>query len=152
MKVSIAGLLPVSALFAQVAPAQAVDFATARTWPGVWSYRAVPGGSEALFTDASGGVRISIRCTRPTRVVTLSRTSAAPASTMFVWTTSAQRSLPARFEPNAIRVSADLAANDALLDAIAYSRGRIAVSMPGIQPLVIAPGPEAARVFEDCRN
>ena len=147
-----AGMLPASALFAQVAGAPAaLDFSTSPAVPGIWSYHAVPGASEARFMDTSGGARLSVHCTRAVRQVTISRTSAAPAASLFVWTSSAQRTVPARFEPNAMRVTAVLAANDPLLDAIAFSRGRIAVSMPGAPPLVVAPSPEAARVFEDCR-
>ena len=149
----LAGLIPVSALFAQAAAAPGIfEFETAGTWPGDWSYRSVPAQSEALFTNSAGGVHLSVRCTRANRVVTISRTSSAPASTLFIWTSTAQRSAPARFEPNAMRVSADFAARDSLLDAIAFSRGRFAISMPGALPLVVTPGPEAARVFEDCRN
>ena len=70
---------------------------------------------------------------------------------MFVWTSSATRNLPARFDAKAMRVSADLAANDPLLDAIAFSRGRIVVSMPGTAALVVPARPEAARAIEDCR-
>ena len=147
-----AALLPAAALFAQVAgvPA-ALDFSTSPTIPGAWSYRAIPGASEATFVDTSGGVRLSVNCTRAVRRVTVSRTSAAPAASLFIWTSSAQRTLPARFDQNAMRVSAVLAANDPLLDAIAFSQGRVVVSMPGTPPLVVSPGPEAARVFEDCR-
>jgi hypothetical protein len=148
---ALAGVLPASVLLMQAATGL-IDFATAPASPGVWAYRPLPGGSEALFNNLSGGLQLSVRCTRGTRMVTISRISSAPASTLFVWTSSAQRSLTARFEPNAMRISADVAANDALLDAIAFSRGRIAVSIPGAKPLLVAPGPEAARVFEDCRT
>ena len=152
MMFSTAVLLPASALLAQAAGVPAApDFSTSPTVPGIWSYHALPGASEARFVDTSGGVRLSVRCVRAARQVAISRTSSAPAASLFVWTSSAQRSVPAVFEQNAMRVSAPLAANDPLLDAIAFSQGRIAVSMPGTPPLVVAPGPEAARVFEDCR-
>jgi hypothetical protein len=83
--------------------------------------------------------------------VTVSLTSSAPAASLSLWTSIASRNLPARFEPNAMRVSAELPAYDALLDAIAFSRGRIAVTMPGGVPLVAPAWPEAARTIEDCR-
>jgi hypothetical protein len=50
-----------------------------------------------------------------------------------------------------MRVTAELPAYDALLDAIAFSRGRISVTMPGGVPLVVPAWPEAARTVEDCR-
>ena len=153
MTISAALLVPVSALLAQAAPvAGAVDFETFPQQAGVWSYRSVPQVSEASFMDTSGTVRLSVRCARPTRQVVISRHNPAPASTMFIWTSSQQLSLPTAFETNPPRVSVVLAGSDSLLDAIAFSRGRIALSIPGAHPLVVAPGPEAARVFEDCRN
>jgi hypothetical protein len=84
-------------------------------------------------------------------LVTLSRTSAAPASSFSLWTSSATRSLGATFDQRSGRVIAQVSANDPLLDAIAFSRGRFALSMPGFPPLVLPAGPELAHVFEDCR-
>ena len=50
-----------------------------------------------------------------------------------------------------MRVTAELFALDPLLDAIAFSRGRFAVTMAGGSPLVVPAWPEAARTIEDCR-
>lgn len=141
-----------TALVAQApAVAPAVDFGTAPVAPGSWSYRPFPGGSEARFVDSTGIARLVLSCARPTRRVSISHTSAAPAATMFVWTSSASRNLTVRFEPNAMRVTAELAAYDALLDGIAFSRGRVAVTLAGGLPLVVPAWPEAARTIEDCR-
>ena len=63
----------------------------------------------------------------------------------------ARSTVPARFEPNALRVTADFSAFDPLLDAIAFSRGRLVVTMAGGVPLVAPAWPEAARTIEDCR-
>ena len=128
-----------------------IDFSTSVAMPGSWSYRAVPGGSEARFVDATGTARLVLRCTKASRQISLSHTSAVAAPSLLVWTSSASRNLPARFEPNAMRVTAELAAFDVLLDAIAFSRGRIAVMMGGGSPLVVPAWPEAARTIEDCR-
>lgn len=150
---ALAGLLPLFAVSAQVPAARAaVDFTNAAATPGVWSYGAFAGGSEAAFRDTSGTMRLAVRCVRTTRQVTISTNAAAPASSLSVWTSSAQRMLAARFDPAALRVSAQLHAHDRLLDAIAFSRGRIAISTPGALPLILQPAPEAARVFEDCRK
>jgi hypothetical protein len=140
---------------AQTAVAPARDFNTAPVAPGAWTYQALPGGSEARFVDATNIARLVIHCTRATRRVNISHTSAVPASTIAVWTSSASRNLPALFEANAMRVTAELPAFDALLDAIAFSRGRVAVTMAGgASPgpaLVVPAAPEAARTIEDCR-
>jgi hypothetical protein len=128
-----------------------MDFNQSPVAPGSWSYQAVPGGSEARFVDTSATARLVIRCTKATRRVSISRTSSVAASSFNLWTSSTSRTLPARFEQNAMRVTAELAAYDAFLDAIAYSRGRIAVVMAGVETLVAPAWPEAARAIEDCR-
>jgi hypothetical protein len=43
------------------------------------------------------------------------------------------------------------AANDAVLDQIAYSRGRFAVEVQGLAPLIVPAWGEVGRVVEDCR-
>ena len=139
-----------AALVPAAAAAQA-DFSTARVALGAWAYQVVPGGSMARFVDTTGTARLVLQCTKATRRVTISHTSAAAAPSLHVWTSSASRNLPARFEANAMRVTAELPAFDALLDGIAFSRGRIAVTMSGAVPLVVPAWPEAARTIEDCR-
>lgn len=140
--------LPLFAAHAQAAG----DHGNAQPAAGSWSHVLVAGGSEAHFRDSGGTIRVILACARATRQVTVARTSAAPATAISVWTSTMSRTIPARFEPNAMRVSAQLAAYDGLLDAIAFSRGRFAVAMPGFQALVVTAAPEAARVVEDCRS
>ena len=93
-----------------------------------------------------------VTCGKLTRLVTLSRVSAAPAATLSFWASSATRDLPARFDVNSKRVIAQVGASDALLDALVFSRGRFAVSMPGSPALVVPAGTEVAHVVEDCRG
>ncbi len=140
-------------VFAQQPPTTSIaDFSTARVTPGLWTYQLMPGGSAARFIDSSGTARFALECSKVTRRVTIARTSAVAAPSMLLWASDASRMLATRFEPNAMRVSADLAARDPLLDAIAFSRGRIAVTMFGAEALVMPAWPEAARTIEDCRN
>ena len=89
------------------------DFTTATVAPGSWVYRALPGGSEARFIDFSGTARLILNCTKMTRRVSISHTSGTPSTALSVWTSSASRTLPARFEANAMRVTAELFAQDA---------------------------------------
>jgi hypothetical protein len=147
---ALIALAPVTALTAQTV-ATAPDFNTAQVMPGSWGYQSTAGGSMARFVDTTGTARLVLECTRATRRVSVSLTSAAPAASLSLWTSIASRNMPARFEANAMRVTAELPAYDALLDAIAFSRGRIAVTMPGGVPLVVPAWPEAARTVEDCR-
>jgi hypothetical protein len=128
------------------------DYSTATPRAGSWGYAPLAGGSSARFVDTSGTARLTVQCTMANRAITIALTSAAPAATLSVWTTSMTRVLPAQFQANAVRVAATLTANDPLLDAIAFSRGRFAVQMPGSVVLVAPAAPETARVIEDCRN
>ena len=157
---ALIALAPATNVSAQVAVSLAPDFSTAPVAAGSWTYQTLPGGSESRFIDATGIARLILHCTKATRQVSFSPTSAVPSPSLFVWTSSASRNLPARFEPNAMRVTADLSAFDPLLDAIAFSRGRVAVTLAGmgaggfslvVPALVMPVGPEAARTIEDCR-
>jgi hypothetical protein len=135
----------------QPATTARIDYGTARITPGTWVYQALPGGSAARFVDSSGSARFALECSKATRRVTISRSSASAAPGLFIWTTDASRSLGARFDAASSRVALELAARDPLLDAIAFSRGRIAVVMTGADTLVMPAWPEAARTIEDCR-
>jgi hypothetical protein len=73
--------------------------------------------------------------------VIISRPGAAP-TVLTIATDSVTRNLP---------VGGRLLANDPLLDAIAFSRGRFLVSEGGAT-LAIPTWPEAARSIEDCRS
>jgi polyisoprenoid-binding protein YceI len=131
-------------LLAAAAPAAAqqspMTFEAAKQLPltsGQWEYFATAGGSMSSF-----GTVIQLRCDRATRTVTISRPNAGPAA-LTIMTDSVTRALPP---------SGRLLANDPLLDAIAFSRGRFVVS-GGIGPTAAVPSwPEAARSIEDCRN
>ena len=147
---ALIALAPATAVIAQTV-ATAPNFNTVRVAPGSWGYQSTAAGSMARFVDTTGTARLVLECTRATRRVSISLTSTAPAASLSLWTSIASRSLPARFEANAMRVTAELPAYDALLDAIAFSRGRISVTMPGGVPLVVPAWPEAARTVEDCR-
>lgn len=119
---------------------------------GSWSYRTIAGGSEASFADAAGTQRLVIRCNRAARTMSLVRTAVpAAAPALSVWTSSAARSLPARFEATKT-LTADVTATDPLLDALAFSRGRFATAAAGVPMLTLPAAPEVARVVEDCRT
>jgi hypothetical protein len=140
-----------ASLSAQQPATTQIDYATARVTPGTWTYQAVPGGSTARFVDSTGTARFALECSKATRRVMISRASASAAPGLFIWTTDLSRSLGARFDAAASRVALELAARDPLLDAMAFSRGRIAVVMTGAEPLVMPAWPEVARTIEDCR-
>lgn len=118
---------------------------------GSWAYAPTADGSEAVFYDANRQPQLGIRCSRPTRRVTLSKPAAASAASLDVWSSTLTKSFAATFDPATARLSAQIANWDPLLDAIAYSRGRFAVAVSGQQPLVVPPWADISRVIEDCR-
>ena len=116
--------------------------------PGDWTYREEASGSSALFGSPQGPSFI-VRC-EPSRQVSLIRAGAATGATLTLRASSGARALPATPRPEGL--AASLAAGDALLDALVFSRGRFAVEAEG-QPLLVLPAwPEPARVVEDCRS
>jgi len=146
-----ASALPLFSIASAQAPAQ-IDLEAVQPIGGAWGYRPIPGGSEANYVDAAATVRLQIRCNRAARTVSIVRTGVpAAAPTMAIWTTSLARTVPARFLATK-ELDADVAASDPLLDAIAFSRGRIATAASGAPMLAVASGPETTRVIEDCRS
>ena len=123
-------------------PPTATDWRTRPITAGTWTWRSSADASEAIFSD-SRGVQLTIRCTRATRRVSFSRTGAAPNAPIRLATTTSERLLP---------VGNMVLASDPLLDAIAFSRGRLWVGAQGVLPLVLRSAPEPARSIEDCRS
>jgi hypothetical protein len=130
----------------------AADYRIAQPVGGAWSYSRLRDGSEARFVVATGAVQLALRCARSVRRVTISKASSAPSPSLLVWTTGASRTLAAPgFDASSGRLNVQLSANDPLLDAMVFSRGRIAVGAGSAPALVVPPWPELARVVEDCR-
>lgn len=118
--------------------------------PGTWSYRATTTGSIALFGEPQQGARFTIECNLQARSVILARASAGDSSTvMTIRTETLDRTLAA--QPESATVTANLTTRDPLLDAMALTRGRFAVEMPGANALYLPNWGEVARVIEDCR-
>ncbi|HUG45274.1 MAG TPA: hypothetical protein VMK31_02025 [Sphingomicrobium sp.] len=143
--------LPLATPAAAQVPAD-IELESVRPMAGSWTYRAIPGGTEAGFADSAGVQRLVIRCNRVARIVSVARTGVARAAPMLaIWTSSSARSVPSRFLPSAELV-ADLSAADPLLDAIAFSRGRFATGAAGAPLVAVPTSAEAFRVIEDCRK
>ena len=123
------------------------DYSNARTVDGSWTH----GGTEATFRNSAGQPQLFLTCIRASRQVAIARPASAASPFLQVWTSSASRNLPASFNPATQRLSATLAANDSLLDAMAMSRGRIAVGVAGQPAIVAPPWGEISRVVEECR-
>ena len=147
--------LPALALIAPAAlAAQPVspDLSTLAPIAGRWTYAATSTGTEATFVNSSALAQLAIRCTRTTRRVAIAKPANAAAPFLAIWTDSAARNVSASFNPQTGRLTAELATYDPLLDALAFSRGRIGVAVSGGPTLVVPAFPEVARVIEDCRS
>ncbi|HEX6740854.1 MAG TPA: hypothetical protein VF079_03550 [Sphingomicrobium sp.] len=96
--------------------------------------------------------QLTIRCTRATRRVAIAKPASGAAPFLAIWTDTNVRSVPASFNPQTARLTAELPAYDPLLDALAFSRGRIGVTVNGVPALIVPAFPEVGRVIEDCRS
>ena len=146
-----------SLFLALLAPASLLSAQATADWrigplaAGSWAYRGLADGSEAVFTDARVTPRLVVKCSRATRVVTLTLASAVPGSAITLATSETQRRLPASFNAQTSQIFAQIPGNDAILDAMAFSRGRFALAVAGGATLVVPAWPEVARSIEDCR-
>lgn len=122
--------------------------------PGDWQHRVINGQSTALFSDPGGAVRMTLACDLARGTVALARAAEAPAAVpMRIYTETRNASLTAQPQAGALQlVITAVPARDPLLDAIAFSRGRFAVEIPGLQTLYLPSWPEITRVIEDCRG
>ena len=48
-------------------------------------------------------------------------------------------------------IAAEILPNDAILDAMAFSRGRISVEIEGQSPVILPSWAEITRIVEDCQ-
>ena len=150
MRLTIAAALALTAA-APLGAQTVTDVSTATPIAGNWTYATASDGSEAAFASEAGAPQLWLHCTRATRRVSIAKPASAAAPFLNFWTSAVTRSAPAAFDPATGRLSIELDANDALLDGIANSRGRIGIAAGTQPPLVVPAWPEAARVIEDCR-
>lgn len=116
--------------------------------PGDWSYRMVGGGiSEAGFITSGGSQIFTLLCSPGKQVSIIRKGDGAPP--MRILAETADRLLPVNKGQG--QVSAILAGNDPLLDAMALSRGRFAIETGELPTLYLPAWPEVSRVIEDCR-
>ena len=126
------------------------DWRDAPRTAGDWHWSPAPGGTRAVYTAPNGTAALTLMCNRAARTIMLLRNGQAPAPlTMQITTTFGSRTFTASPVPGGMALT--LSANDPQLDAMAFSRGRFAVSMPGFATLYLPSWAEVGRVTEDCR-
>lgn len=116
--------------------------------PGDWSYRA----GVASFGEPASEPRLVLRCDRDAGVVIIERPGSAAGASLTIRTETTERALSAtQTQGPPPAVVAQVPARDALLDAMAFSRGRFAVEAGELPALYVPAWPEVTRVIEDCR-
>lgn len=126
-----------------------------RRWavtPGTWRYSRDARGSVAMFGQTGSDALAVLRCDRQGSRLFLSVAGAA-AQPLTVRTSSTARTVPTGATGGTPPyLAATLTPADPLLDAMAFSRGRFALSVAGAPPLVLPAWAELGRVVEDCRG
>ncbi len=127
-------------------------------WPitrGDWVYRQDDRGSIALFGTMGQDALVTLRCDRARGRLYLARAAEGitSAGQITIRSSSTRRELAVlpTGGNNAYR-AAEILPNDPVLDAIVYTRGRIAIETSGQQPIAIPVWSEIPRVVEDCRG
>jgi len=125
-----------------------------RDWPltpGNWRYVRGAPVSAARYGDARTAAFV-VQCDATKRQVTIMR--AGSSNQIEIIASNRTARFPAgHVMDGATAMSAViLSANDSFLDAMAFSRGRIAVKSPGLADMAIPAWAEPARAIEDCRK
>ena len=123
--------------------------------PGDWVYRSDDRGSLALFGPAGRDAIVTLRCDRNQRKIYFSRADDAGTrgGNMTIRASSALKQFSAQSAGGApAYVAVEMTPSDAFLDAMIFTRGRIAVEAAGQQSIAIPVWAEIAKVVEDCRG
>ena len=126
------------------------DWQDAPVTPGDWHWQREGGRSVASFGLPQQPPLLTLACDPARSAIILARRGAiGPAGALTIATTSLSRRLAITTTDGTAAIT--LPARDPLLDAMAFSRGRFAVSVTGLEPLYVPSWPEVSRVIEDCR-
>ncbi len=116
--------------------------------PGDWTYAMENGQGVARFSGL-----LALRCDRAGASVVVERSGAAagpvPVTIRTSTVTVTRTANPVAGSPPVL--SLRFATSDPALDAMAFSRGRFAVDVPGLPELYVPSWSEVGRVVENCR-
>lgn len=114
--------------------------------PGTWTWTRKEDASVAQFGDGL----VTITCDAPAKTISIARRADAAAdSTVTILSSTQTRAFEGSRQGGQIVVTLD--AGDALLDALALSRGRFGVAVAGLDAVYPGSWAEVSRVVEDCR-
>ena len=124
-------------------------------WPfalGDWVYRRDDRGSTALFGPAGQNAVVSLRCDLQNRRIYLSREATAPVQRIVIRTSSSMKEFVAKPTGGTpAYLATEIMPIDPILDAMAFSRGRILLETDGHTPIILPAWAEIIRIVEDCR-
>jgi hypothetical protein len=121
--------------------------------PGEWTYRRDARGSIGLFGTMGQNARVTLRCDVQAGKLYLSREGSGSGHRMIVRTSAMMKEFMAKPTGGApAYLATEIMPSDAILDAMAFSRGRVLVDVDGQQPTVLPSWAEITRIVEDCRR
>ena len=124
-------------------------------WPlaaGDWVYRQDERGSIALFGPMNADALVTLRCDRTRQRIYLARAGSG-AGRIVIRSSSTLKEFAGSQTGGAVPyIATEIMPRDPILDAMIFSRGRIAVEVSGQTPLAIPSWAEIGRVIEDCRG
>jgi hypothetical protein len=127
-------------------------------WPlagGDWVYRQDARGSIALFGQPGADALVTLRCDRQRQRVYLSRKQdgQAVADRITIRSSSARKDFGAGSTGTTpAYIAAEILPGDTILDAMVFTRGRIAIEVPGLSSVAIPVWSEVPKIVEDCRS
>lgn len=143
---------PPAPISLSIDPADYTDFADKPHTPGTWFYSQTSADSRAVFGTSARDAVFMMRCDKATRRISLNRpTTLRGQQKMRVDTETASLEFNANTLGEGSILAAEFAATDPILDAMAITKGRFAITSPRATPLYIPAWVEVSRVIEDCR-
>ena len=122
---------------------------------GDWSYQRDGSGTVAAYRAPGDAPLFMVRCDAGRRQIALARAlprQGVEELPMRILTETGERIMGTRPIAAPTPMSASVvAASDPLLDAMAFSKGRFAVEVAGLDTLYLPSWVELSRVIEDCR-
>jgi len=123
--------------------------------PGDWSYARIGGGERAGYGLDSRNPAFLMRCTGGRIALVRSSNQPSPGNrVMSIKTETATRNFTTQEFAGGTSgplVGIALDPSDPFLDAMAITKGRIAIETEGMRTLYLPAWPEITRVIEDCR-